>query len=57
MKFNDTHALIGLAVLVIGVKLVGASKAKANTDKPAAGPINAAPQWWSYAGSWNVPGP
>lgn len=54
MKFSTTHAIAGIAILVVLMQLAKRRKA---TAKPNQGPIDGAQQWWTYAGSWNVPTP
>lgn len=56
MKFSTTHALAGLALIVMLVHF-----SKKQSKVAAAGPgqpgnaIDSGAQWWSYAGSWATP--
>lgn len=52
MKFNLTHAIGGVALLVVLYKLGKRSGEKASVTKPADTLITQPGQWWSYAGAW-----
>ncbi len=52
MKFNLTHAVVGVAVLLLLVKVAKSNAAKTapTTTTAKAGPTADASQWWSFAG-------